>query len=317
MNGNTKDCIQEDEIDLKELFKTLWDNKKFITIFTSLVTLASVLYVLAVTPMYEVRALVEIGNYKLDNNNTVVLDNAPQLEKKLSTIFIDMLKSSTDKEYTISAITVPKGMTNFLEIKSEAKSNDEAIKGIDKVLAFIQDEHQKTLDDVKQKREFELHNIDLQIADIKEKKVNLLDKKIELQKQNLEDLQKQLKLVDSNLQNIQSLNPSLAALKLIEKKDISSSIISISSQLFDMENQRDELLTTAIYKLEENKKFIETLLLPHNYKNTQIVGDIITNKSPIKPKKSLIVVVAFVSGFILSLFLVFFIQFIRNFKEEK
>ncbi|MEW6551031.1 MAG: Wzz/FepE/Etk N-terminal domain-containing protein [Campylobacterota bacterium] len=317
MNGNTKDCIQEDEIDLKELFKTLWDNKKFITIFTSVVTLASILYALVVTPMYEVRALVEIGNYKLDNNNTVVLDNAPQLEKKLSTIFIDMLKSNRDKEYIISAITVPKGMTNFLEIKSEAKSNDEAIKGIDKVLAFVQEEHQKTLDDVKQKREFELHNIDLQIADIKEKKVNLLDKKIDLQKQNLEDLQKQLKLVDSNLQNIQSLNPSLAALKLIEKKDISSSIISISSQLFDMENQRDDLLTTAIYKLEESKKFIEVLLLPHNYKNTQIVGDIIVNKSPIKPKKSLIVVVAFVSGFILSIFLVFFIQFIRNFKEEK
>ncbi len=316
MNGNTKDCIQKDEIDLKELFKTFWDNKKFITIFTSLVTLASVLYVLAVTPMYEARALVEIGNYKLDINNTVVLDNAPQLEKKLSTIFIDTLKSSTDKEYTISAITVPKGVSNFLEIKSEAKSNDEAIKGINEVLAFIQDEHQKILNDVKQKREFELHNIDLQIAD-KEKKVNLLDKKIELQKQNLEDLQKQLKLVDSNLQNIQSLNPSLAALKLIEKKDISSSIISISSQLFDMENQRDELLTMAIYKLEENKKIIETLLLPHNYKNTQIVGGIITNKSPIKPKKSLIVVVAFVSGFILSIFLVFFIQFIRNFKEEK
>jgi LPS O-antigen subunit length determinant protein (WzzB/FepE family) len=317
MNGSTKDYIQEDEIDLKELFKTLWDNKKFIMIFTSVVTLVSILYALAVTPMYEVRALVEIGNYKLDNNNTVVLDNAPQLEKKLSTIFIDMLKNNTDKEYTISAITVPKGMTNFIEIKSEAKSNEEAIKGIDKVLAFVQEEHQKTLNDVKQKREFELRNIDLQIADIKEKKVNLLDKKIDLQKQNLEDLQGQLKLVDSNLKNIQSLNPSLAALKLIEKKDISSSIMSISSQLFDMENQRDELLTTTIYRLEENKKNIETLLLPHNYKNTQIVGDIITNKSPIKPKKTLIVAVAFVSGFILSIFLVFFIQFIRNFKEEK
>lgn len=317
MNGSTKDYIQEDEIDLKELFKTLWNNKKFIMIFTSVVTLVSLLYALAVTPMYEVRALVEIGNYKLDNNNTVVLDNAPQLEKKLSTIFIDMLKNNTDKEYTINAITVPKGMTSFLEIKSEAKSNEEAIKGIDKVLAFVQEEHQKTLDDVKQKRELELHNIDLQIADIKEKKVNLLDKKIDLQKQNLEDLQGQLKLVDSNLKNIQSLNPSLAALKLIEKKDISSSILSISSQLFDMENQRDELLTTTIYRLEESKKFIEILLLPHNYKNTQIVGDIITNKSSIKPKKTLIVVVAFVTGFIMSIFLVFFIQFIRNFKEEK
>jgi len=297
MNGSTKDYIQEDEIDLKELFKTLWDNKKFIMIFTSAVTLVSILYALAVTPMYEVRALVEIGDYKLDDNNKTILDNALQLEKKLSTIFIDMSKHNTDKEYCISSITVPKGIT--------------------KVLSFVQEEHQKILDDVKKRRELEIKNIDLQIADIKEKKVNLIDKTMHLKQQNLIDLQEQLKYIDENLKNIQTLNPALAALKLMEKRDISSSILSISSQLFDMENQRNELLTTTIYRLEESKKNIETLLLPHNYKNTQIVGDIITNKSPIKPKKSLIVAVAFVTGFILSIFLVFFIQFIRNFKEEK
>lgn len=37
-----------------------------------------------------------------------------------------------------------------------------------------------------------------------------------------------------------------------------------------------------------------------------------TNDFPAKPKKSLIVAVAFVTGFILSIFLVFLINFIRK-----
>jgi uncharacterized protein involved in exopolysaccharide biosynthesis len=55
---------------------------------------------------------------------------------------------------------------------------------------------------------------------------------------------------------------------------------------------------------------------PYNYKNTETVGNIMTNDYPIKPKKTLIVVVAFVTGIILSIFLVFFLEFIRNEKEH-
>ncbi|MCK9338190.1 MAG: Wzz/FepE/Etk N-terminal domain-containing protein [Arcobacteraceae bacterium] len=317
--NTTRNNIQEDEIDLKEIFKTIWAKRVFIVGFTLLVTLVSAIYVMLKTPVFEARALIEIGDYKLDNNhnNKVIIDNASQLEKKLSTIFIDMKKDSIEKEFVISSISVPKGMTSFFEIKAEAISNENAIKGIHEVVAFIQEEHQNILNDVKMRREFELKNIDFQILDIKEKKVSLIDKKMDLHNQNLIDLEKQLNLIDENLRNIQSLNPSLAALKLMEKRDISSSIISITTQLYDMENQKNELLTTIIYKLEENKRIIETLLAPHNYKNTQIVGNIITNTNPTKPKKSLIVVVAFVTGFILSIFLVFFIQFIQSFKEEK
>jgi uncharacterized protein involved in exopolysaccharide biosynthesis len=48
-----------------------------------------------------------------------------------------------------------------------------------------------------------------------------------------------------------------------------------------------------------------------------VVGEYIAKDYPIKPKKRLIVTVAFVTGFILSIFLVFFIEFIKGFKEEE
>ncbi|MGJ0288458.1 Wzz/FepE/Etk N-terminal domain-containing protein [Aliarcobacter cryaerophilus] len=303
--------LQEDEIDLRELFKTILDKKVFIIVFTFVITLIAAIYAYNKTPIYEAKALLEIGEYK---KNPV--DDAVALEKKLSTIFIDMEKNLKDKTSEISNIYVVKGLKNFLEIKSESTSNEEAKNEILKVLTFVQNEHEKILDDVKKQKEMELRNIDLQISDIKSKSVDLIDKKIENNIKNLKSLEEQLKQIDENLKKIDTLNPSLAALKLMEKRDITNSINTITIQNFELESKKDELLTTSLYNLEENKKIIELSLLPHNYKNTQIVGEIMTNDFPAKPKKSLIVAVAFVTGFILSIFLVFVIQFIQGTKKE-
>ncbi|WP_418187543.1 GNVR domain-containing protein [Aliarcobacter lanthieri] len=62
---------------------------------------------------------------------------------------------------------------------------------------------------------------------------------------------------------------------------------------------------------------LENLSLPHNLKNSEVVGSVLVNEYPIKPKKSLIVVVGFITGFILSIFLVFFIQFVNSMKREE
>ena len=314
--------LEEDEIDLKELFKTILDKKVFIVIFTLVITILAAIYAYNKTPIYEAKALVEIGEYKQNNpiSGTGItktsIDDAAILEKKLTTLYVDMLKNIDDRTSEITSIALAKGLKNFLEIKSEATSNEDAKNEILKVLTFVQVEHEKILDDAKKQRELELKNIDLQISDIKSKSVALIDKKLEIGTKTLENLQEQLKLVDENLKKIDTLNPSLAALKLMEKKDITTAISELTVKNFELEEKKDELLTTSLYKLEENKKIVETILLPHNYKNTQIVGEIMTNDFPAKPKKSLIVAVAFVTGFILSIFLVFVIQFIQGTKKE-
>ena len=316
MQENNRNIIQEDEIDLRELFLTLWKNKVFIAVITAIITILAGIYAYTKTPIYEAKALIEIGEYKLNNTSKASIDNANTLEKKLTTLFIDMEENTKERISKVTTIKGVKGLNSFLEVRTEGISNDEAIKEIKKVLDFVKNEHSKILDDVKKQKDLELTNIDLQISDVKSKTVSLIDKKLENNNNLLEDLKKQLKLVDDNLKKIDNLNPSLAALKLMENKDISSSINSLTIQTFELESKKDELLTTTLYKLEENKKIIELLLLPHNYKNTEIVGDIMINDFPVKPKKSLIVAVAFVTGFILSIFLVFFREFIRGFKEQ-
>ena len=51
----------EDEIDLRELFKTIWAKKVFITIFTFAITILAAVYAYTKTPTYEVKSFVEIG----------------------------------------------------------------------------------------------------------------------------------------------------------------------------------------------------------------------------------------------------------------
>ncbi|WP_152018609.1 Wzz/FepE/Etk N-terminal domain-containing protein [Aliarcobacter butzleri] len=308
--------LQDDEIDLKELFKTILSYKKFILIFTFIVAVLSIIYVSLKTPVYEVTALVEVGSYKTESGQDIIIDNADNLSKKLTTIFIDLRKNVENKDFEITKIITVKGMKNFIEISSEASTNTQAIEGLNEVIEHIKSEHNKLLDDVKEKNEFDLKNISLLIKNIEEDRLVNIEKKIELYNQNIVSLEQQMTSVTETLKNINKLDPSISALKLMEKRDISNAIISNKSNLYDLIEKKENLINIEINKLLDRKKILETLSLPHNLKNSEVVGSILVNEHPIKPKKSLIVVVSFVTGFILSIFLVFFIQFVNSMKRE-
>ena len=80
-------------------------------------------------------------------------------------------------------------------------------------------------------------------------------------------------------------------------------------------NKFDESLAVK-FELVSKINDLELQISPHNIQNTKLMGDIITNEYPVKPKKKLIIAVSFVTGFILSIFLVFFMEFIRSFKDK-
>lgn len=320
MQTNTpeQNYYQEDEIDLKELFGILWAKKTLIIGITTLITVLAGIYAFNKTPIYEATALVEIGNYKLhnnnNNNNKAILDSTADLSKKLNLLFIDMFKNEEDRKSEISSISVPKKSNNFIEIKAEATSNKLASEEIIKVVVYIKNKHQKILNDVKNRRELEIKNIEVKINNIKNKEIKLLSEKIKIQQANLDDYKNQLNTIGRNIKDIENTNPALTALKLMEKRDLSSFILELNLQLMDMRNKKDELETTSINQLLEKKQLVKSMMLPHNYKNSEVIGQVITNNYPIKPKKKLIVAVAFIAGFILSIFLVFIMNAFR--KEE-
>jgi uncharacterized protein involved in exopolysaccharide biosynthesis len=276
MQTNTpeQNYYQEDEIDLKELFGILWAKKTLIIGITTLITVLAGIYAFNKTPIYEATALVEIGNYKLhNNNNNVLVDSVPELVKKLNLLFIDLLKNEKDREATITSISTVKGTSSFINIKSESTSNKLASNEINKIITYIQNKHQTELENILNNRKSKITSIDRQINVIKNKQLELLS-------------------------NNNDLNGNEALLN--------------SLQLISMIN--GELGVQSISGLIEEKTSLSLLLNKRNYNNSEVVGRVLTNDYPIKPKKKLIVVVAFIAGFILSIFLVFIMNAFR--KEE-
>ena len=346
---NTKN-IQEDEIDLRELFLTLWNKRIFIVIFTTIITILSIIFVLNKTPIYEARAVLEIGSYETKEENiskSIFIDNPKSLAQELNILYIDLLKNKKDRKSEISSIKSLKNQNKFLEIKSLAISNDLAIDEINKVSIYIQKKHKEKLDQVLNTKKFELKKIDKKINFIKNNKLVEINEKIFYQKKillksfndlisldssTIKKYNKQLILTNKNLKVLIKTNSTLAAINIMEKRNIEDRVNILELEKINLLNLKDEILLNTIPNLKrdknniivseletlyEEKKLLDNSMKSDNYKNTQIVGKIIVNDYAIKPKKTLIVIVSFITGLILSIILVFFINFIHGIKEDK
>ena len=105
--NESKRYIEEDEIELKELWKTIVKRKKFIFIFTLIITLSSIIYVSLknTIPIYSGTIMIEIGEVKNETNGFSNIDN------------VNNLKNIIERKYLVSA-NIPKRTTNLLIIKS-------------------------------------------------------------------------------------------------------------------------------------------------------------------------------------------------------
>jgi len=140
---------QEDEIDLKELFKILWLKKNFILSITATITILAGIYAFNKTPIYQATALVEIGSYKFhntvfinnNNNNKINIDNPGDLTKKLNLLFPEV------------TVTKPKKLNSFIEIRATSTSIDLAKEEVQKTTDYLIKLHGKYLDRTKDELE--------------------------------------------------------------------------------------------------------------------------------------------------------------------
>lgn len=243
--------LQEDEIDLRELFLIIWRKKVFIVLLTFIVTILASIYAFMKTPIYEVKAVIEVGSFNSNSNsnsNSNYIENPLNLIKKLLILNKENIKGIQDSN--IENITLVKSTPNLIELSATSASNENGIKLLNKIVADVKEEHLSKIDSYKS-------------------------------------------LIVDNINNLKS------QIKLLE----------------DDKNKFDGSLAVK-FELVSKINDLELQISPHNIQNTKLIGDIITNEYPIKPKKKLIVAVSFVTGFILSIFLVFFMEFIRSFKDK-
>ncbi|MDX4049660.1 Wzz/FepE/Etk N-terminal domain-containing protein [Aliarcobacter skirrowii] len=131
--------LQDNEIDLRELFFTLWEKKVFIILFTLLVTLASIIYVLQKnpTPIYQGSINIEIGKIQSENFGDKIIEEAEKLAYIIELEF----------EGTKTLIPTDKSKNKLkeqflLEVKYSNENKDEIVSTLEKVKDFIIEKHQ-------------------------------------------------------------------------------------------------------------------------------------------------------------------------------
>ena len=129
----------EDEIDLRELIKTLWIYKYLILIFTSFITILSIIYVLQKnpTPIYKGSLYMEIGTIQDKNFQPVIIENAKDLAYILNLEFD--VKAVVPKEVSINKYL----QTKLIEISFENEDKNKIRETLKKIKDYIVEKHKK------------------------------------------------------------------------------------------------------------------------------------------------------------------------------
>ena len=274
-------CYEKNTIDLRELWVVLRKRKRLIWFITGIVTLGALSYVLLVRPIYEVKGVVELA--QIDNNTT---ENVNDLKQKLAFIYgVD--EEEKKREYPIvQAITLPKKSENLLVVTARGYNNTSAKEKLENVINSI-----KTL----QNRELNMY------IQTQKKRLVLIKDDLKRNQTFVTQIQKDIKNYKRKLLSIWRKNAALAGIYSIE-------IANKQTELND--------ITTTIYTLRNSENDIELSVSPLKIQRTMLVGNIEEFDKPVKPRKMLIVSVAFITALMLSVFIAFFLEFIQSERKE-
>ena len=128
---NNQKMIQEDEIDLRELFLTIWRKKVFIVLLTFIVTVSSILYInfKPYEPLYQGKLLVEIGEVFNKNNDSQLIDYPGNLVKIIEENLSGLISS------------IPRNTNNLIELSVSSKNKSDIKDTLTSAYDFIVNRH--------------------------------------------------------------------------------------------------------------------------------------------------------------------------------
>jgi len=374
---NNTQYIQEDKIDLSELFSILKKRKKLIWSVTGALTTLAVAYVLIKQPVYEVKSNVMVGfiGEKTKDKSNNIADPAI-ITKTLNLIFNVEDELETEEKFIskVSSISINKKLENFITIKTEAISNEEALKKNKEVVTYLQNLYQPKIDqyiintknsinnikkNIDNINNLEIENIKEEINRLKTQKIVKINEKIEFyQKVKLPSVEKKINfheeklkeysqevvnLYKNNNTNRDTIAQTISSMQMLNYQNM---ILNSQNKLEDLRIEKEIIINEKIVDLQREKKNInsETIrklaykmnvvlvnkkrtlkekitqlnynISDINIQNSKVIGEYVVKDYPIKPKKTLIIIVAFITGLMLSIFLAFFLEFIQGLKKE-
>jgi capsular polysaccharide biosynthesis protein len=344
-NHNLNDYLQEDEIDLKELFKLLINSKKLIITLTLVITTLGAIYAFQKTPVYKSTALIEIGIYDQDQDEQILIEPASELIQEVNTNFIK-------KQKEIVKITRIDG--RLFQIAHTFPDSVTSKNLLNEIIGYIENRHSLLQSNHTQKAKNQLTHL-IEDSKTKIKNLNNLNKK-ENENEILEYtnaiklINDELPVLDSRIELLSELivvdqgnllllksNPELLLQRLAaHSRTLDEKIYLYKQELIDFHERRRKLLLIKdsleiqLKLLESNDLESETIfqliqeqdrlefelefLMKQNPTSTQLIGEIVTNA--INLKKQLIILASFIFGLVLSIVIAIINNSLNAFKEE-
>lgn len=302
MNNVNQNIIEEDEIDLKELFNTILKYKYKILLFTMLVTLGTLVYVLSLPNSYKTEIIL-----------------APQVDNKSASSGLAGLAS-------LAGVNLSSGGTSkdpFVMMQTTLKDYEFNKMVIEKYNLSQRVEEPQNLVFAMGFSGFYISPKKNETDSLDEKvyKTNeLLEKKITI------STEKTSGLITLSVENVDRffakeladiyLKEMIEKIKFQDMKEIDKQIEYYTKELsstYDVSLK--EQLSKSLSSLMQQRVFS----LANDYYFVSKVTDsrVAYIKEKTNPKRALILVVSAVTSLILGVFMAFFLEFIRNNKNEQ
>ncbi len=261
--------------------ETLTRRPRLILGITAFMTFCAILYAFFIaTPIYEAQAMIQVG--KINGNYVEPIKSTR--EKLAFTHQLDTWGQSKKLPVVSSAVVVA-GQTDLILIKTIGHSNEDAVRLLrTKVDTLIK---QQTRDVKKAKKAYRAT-------------VKITEFQLKSAKSKIKELRRNIDDYDRKVLQLTKDDVSLLGTYFLEAWKIRANI-----------EKQENWIGSVSHQLGRAR------LMLIDTKAPQLVGEIMTSDKPAKPRKALIVTVGFVSGLLLSLLIVFFLDFLLEMKEKR
>ena len=257
---NHKSDIYEDEIDLRELLRTILKYKMFIFIFALLTTIGAITYAYSKTPIYEVKANIQLGHI-----GEQPLANIESIVKTLSVVFyVDEITLKEGEEYIseVASISVNKKVGDFIEVVTLGISNDKAKQKAQEVLVYLKKMHEGRLEEFIYDNELKISNAQREIEKIQKLEIPNTLHQIDVYKNQ------EIKKIDEKIERLQTqdIKKIEQKIELLQEQDIvkiDEKIDRLKTQNITKLERKISLLTQQeLVKLDEKIAFLTTVEIP-------------------------------------------------------
>ena len=307
-NNNTLNYIQEDEIDLRELLKTIKNNIFKIALFSFIVTVLTIIYTLAQPNMYKssIKLLPQqqdSGSSKLAGLGGLAALAGVNIGGSGSDIAIDEHMNIVLADYSFNAYMIEK--YNLIEKMKIDENNLVFALGMS---LFYDLFHSDKDENNYENKDEQQYNFTKQIVGIIKIEADAKSGVVEMSAE-LEDRFLAKELVEIYLTELT---------EYIRKKDMLESKEQLKYYRQELESTYDVALKEQLGSLVSGLIQKEVLAKSSKYYLLKPITEakVPYIKDKTKPKRALIVIVSFVTSIILGIFGVFFLEFIKNEREE-